>query len=283
MPSDFMERLLLFGVLVLALQVNDVIGVCSTNSSNNESNINIVLENQRSGSIANPQYPSYFPDDIQCTWLIIAPKGSIIYLNFESFDVGHIGSCFSMNGDECSYVYVREGKYESSKDIGKYCGSRVPKKIVSTGRYLWIRFKASQYRSTRFKAYFTVVKEEMELNKQSHAELLVIVATLVSVTLLCILLTAICLNKRRRPLNEDFALTPCNSRHQTDKSRVINSHTEHIVLATPLATAVCFGPAAIYLKEETVISEYTVNHSDDADTMHAQSVSNDEPLAPVCA
>ena len=117
---------------------------------------------------------------------------------------------------------------------------------------------------------------------ESHAVLLVVVASLVSVTLLCILLTAISLNKRRRPLNEDFALTPCNSHHQLDRSREINSHAEQIVLATPLATAVCFGPAAIYLKEEAVINECTVNHSDDVDTTHVQSVSNEESLAPVC-
>lgn len=120
----------------------------------------ITVENKRSGTITSPQYPKYFPENILCTWLIIAPKGSVVSLTFKSFDVGHLGSCYNKNEQESSYVYVREGKDEESRDIGRYCGNNVSSNIVTSGRYLWVKFKASGYRSTRFKASFKIVRGE---------------------------------------------------------------------------------------------------------------------------
>ena len=43
------------------------------------------LENQK---LSSPYYPkSYFTDGHVCEWLIIAPEGNIIYLEFDHFDV----------------------------------------------------------------------------------------------------------------------------------------------------------------------------------------------------
>ena len=81
-------------------------------------------------------------------------------INFMSVDVGHVGSCYNTNEEENSYLYVREGKDEEGRDIGKFCGKDILKNMVSSGRYLWIRFKASKYRSTRFKADFKIVRGE---------------------------------------------------------------------------------------------------------------------------
>lgn len=121
---------------------------------------------------------------------------------------------------------------------------------------------------------------------ESHAVLLVVVATLVSATLLCILFTAICLNKRRRRLDEDFAVTFSISEHQineqsnqmNEQSNHINSHTDRVFLATPLATALAesryFGPAGVYFREETAKRDASVENLEDADTAHAQTVSD---------
>ena len=107
-----------------------------------------------------------------------------------------------------------------------------------------------------------------------------VVATLVSATLLCILLTAICLNKRRRRLNENFATTPSVS--DQDEPRRINSHAEHVVLATPLVTALAlsryFGPAAVYFSEKSAKKNVSVNNQKDADMAHVQSVSEEDDI-----
>ena len=43
------------------------------------------LENQR---LSSPYYPEYyFADDNNCEWLITAPEGHIIYLEFDHFNV----------------------------------------------------------------------------------------------------------------------------------------------------------------------------------------------------
>ena len=43
------------------------------------------LENQR---LSSPYYPDYyFADDNNCEWLITAPEGHIIYLEFDHFNV----------------------------------------------------------------------------------------------------------------------------------------------------------------------------------------------------
>ena len=47
------------------------------------------LENQR---LSSPYYPqNYFPDGIGCEWLITAPEGHVISLEFDDFNVSKNG------------------------------------------------------------------------------------------------------------------------------------------------------------------------------------------------
>lgn len=58
---------------------------------------------------------------------------------------------------ECKFdhIEIRDGPFSFSPIIGRYCGQESPMFVVSTGRYLWIKFVAdSELESTGFSATY---------------------------------------------------------------------------------------------------------------------------------
>ena len=57
------------------------------------------------------------------------------------------------------YVEILDGNSSDSKSKEKLCGYNTPKDVRSTGRYMWVRFRADQYGHppyyAGFKATFT--------------------------------------------------------------------------------------------------------------------------------
>ena len=67
------------------------------------------------GSIQSPLYPSSYPEDIECTWVISVEKPSRIRLTFEPlFDLE--------NEERCAYDFlrIRDGANVVDKEIGRY-------------------------------------------------------------------------------------------------------------------------------------------------------------------
>ena len=58
-----------------------------------------------------------------------------------------------MENRQCSFDYleIRDGGYESSPLIGRYCGNKIPKRIVSQSNSIYLKFKSdSTFPSTGF-------------------------------------------------------------------------------------------------------------------------------------
>lgn len=73
----------------------------------------------------------------------------------------------SSSGSTCKadYVEVLDGKHSNDESKGKFCGDRKPKDIRSSGRYMWVRFRASPHNSyyEGFKATFTAEDKSSKL------------------------------------------------------------------------------------------------------------------------
>ncbi|RLU24405.1 hypothetical protein DMN91_002494 [Ooceraea biroi] len=68
------------------------------------------------GVIKSPNYPNYYPNKKECTWIIEAQNKHRIVLTVESFELEDHSSC------AFDYLEIRNGGYESAPLIGKFCG-----------------------------------------------------------------------------------------------------------------------------------------------------------------
>ncbi len=91
------------------------------------------------GSIQSPLYPNFYPEDIQCTWVISVEKPSRIRLTFApEFDLEE--------EEHCMYdsLSIRDGANVVDKEIGKYCGQDPPDTILSSTSSLHITFRSDK-------------------------------------------------------------------------------------------------------------------------------------------
>lgn len=71
---------------------------------------------------------------MRCTWIIFAPKGYIIQLNWLAFELENTRSysCYD-------YVQIFDD-ITTNEEIGKYCGSTRPPDVTSSTNVLTIKF-----------------------------------------------------------------------------------------------------------------------------------------------
>ncbi|KAM3822638.1 neuropilin-1 isoform 2-T2 [Vipera latastei] len=111
-----------------------------------------------SGMIKSPGFPEKYPNSLECTYIIFAPKMSEIILEFESFelepDTNPPGGAF------CRYdrLEVWEGFPEVGPHIGRYCGQNTPGRVLSsTGILSMVFYTDSAIAKEGFSANYTVV------------------------------------------------------------------------------------------------------------------------------
>ena len=97
-----------------------------------------------SGSFTSPNYPRNYPNSNTCRWVVTVPEGHRVKLTFQTF---LLETCIVPSLCTCDHVEVRDGKDGDSSKLGKYCGSKTPDPIYSTGRFMWIEFE-SDFRTT---------------------------------------------------------------------------------------------------------------------------------------
>ena len=87
------------------------------------------------GNFSSPNYPSSYPNNLNCTWSITVTPGSHIYLQFSNFYVEY-------GGKRCQYDYVEvsDSNYPSSSIKIKHCGYQSPWCVWSTSNVLHVRF-----------------------------------------------------------------------------------------------------------------------------------------------
>lgn len=93
------------------------------------------------GYVTSPGYPTGYPVNQQCTWLIQAPEPQQkILINFNPH--------FDLESRECKYDFVQvfDGADEQAFSPGRFCGKIAPSPIISSGNALLIKF-TSDYES----------------------------------------------------------------------------------------------------------------------------------------
>lgn len=142
--------------IYLMLTVKRATGNCSQNNTTGQ-NSKIEMNAQK-GELTSPGYPGFFTGDIQCTWYVYVARTYSIDLEFIFFDFGNSRPCSAK--EDASYLEVREGVHRDSRQLGLFCGHTTPEKISTIGSQMRVSFKASRYRSVKFKATYRAVRGE---------------------------------------------------------------------------------------------------------------------------
>ncbi|XP_070579925.1 cubilin-like [Ptychodera flava] len=105
------------------------------------------------GNISSPGYPSPYPADSLNTYAIQAPEGVFVRAEFLLF-------ALEVDDDQCSNDYdtlsIYDGQSEQDSLVGVYCGNNSPGVVLSSGRYLLMKFKSNDVNSAAgFFASFT--------------------------------------------------------------------------------------------------------------------------------
>lgn len=89
------------------------------------------------GVFTSPNYPSKYPPDRECVYIIEAAPRQCIELYFdEKYSIEPSWEC------KFDHIEVRDGPFGFSPIIGRFCGQQNPPVIKSSGRFLWIKFFA---------------------------------------------------------------------------------------------------------------------------------------------
>ncbi|XP_064472120.1 cubilin-like [Ornithodoros turicata] len=85
------------------------------------------------GVIRSPGFPGSYPSRRDCSWIIHAPEGQQIRLNFTTFD---------LEGPPCRYDYleIRNGGDPTAPIAGQYCAREPPQGFISYTNVLRLRF-----------------------------------------------------------------------------------------------------------------------------------------------
>ncbi|XP_065086137.1 protein tolkin-like [Ochlerotatus camptorhynchus] len=119
----------------------------------------INLEN--GGRLESPNYPADYLPNKECVWKITVPKDYQVAIKFQSFEVE--------NHDSCAYDYVeiRDGDSPESREIGIFCGYKLPPDMRSSGNTMYVKFVSDgSVQKAGFLA--TLVREVDECERMDH-------------------------------------------------------------------------------------------------------------------
>ncbi|XP_058537778.1 cubilin isoform X1 [Neofelis nebulosa] len=89
------------------------------------------------GYVTSPNHPDNYPQHADCTWLIAAPPGKLIRLQFEDqFHIEETPSCAS------NYLELRDGADSNARVLSKVCGTSLPNSQLSSGEVMYLRFRS---------------------------------------------------------------------------------------------------------------------------------------------
>ncbi|XP_066439522.1 astacin-like metalloendopeptidase isoform X2 [Eleutherodactylus coqui] len=106
----------------------------------------------KTGAVVSPKYPSFYPDNVRDTSIIIAPTGSKVSVNFTAFD---LESSLACSNDS---LVIRDGGDTNAPILGTYCGKVTNLHLLSTGHMMLFQFSSNnQINGTGFKANYHFV------------------------------------------------------------------------------------------------------------------------------
>uniref|UniRef100_A0A671V8B6 Metalloendopeptidase n=1 Tax=Sparus aurata TaxID=8175 RepID=A0A671V8B6_SPAAU len=90
--------------------------------------------NSVSGTITSPNWPDKYPSKKACTWALTTTPGHRIKIAFNEIDMeAHL---------ECAYDHIEiyDGRDGKAPSMGRFCGTKKPPPITSSGNKLFVRF-----------------------------------------------------------------------------------------------------------------------------------------------
>ncbi|XP_069122184.1 cubilin-like [Argopecten irradians] len=96
-----------------------------------------------SGVITSPNFPNNYPHDRECVWAIVAPINIQVLLNVTDFEMESHSNCMF------DFLEIRNGGFEDSPLVGKYCGSTIANIITSHSNRMYIKFQSDSSFSAR--------------------------------------------------------------------------------------------------------------------------------------
>ncbi|XP_072267995.1 uncharacterized protein [Pyxicephalus adspersus] len=89
-----------------------------------------------SGQFHSPGFPQSYEKDMNCTWVIEAPLGHNIILEFLSLVIEAHRKC------EYDYVLVYDGKESDNHVLGRFCGSQHPPQVRSVSNVVTVTMRS---------------------------------------------------------------------------------------------------------------------------------------------
>ncbi|XP_041745783.2 neuropilin and tolloid-like protein 2 isoform X3 [Coregonus clupeaformis] len=97
------------------------------------------IRNINGGQFSSPNYPKTYPPNKECLYILEALPRQRIELLFD--DIFYIEPSFECRFD---HIEVRDGPFSFSPLINRFCGSSSPGLVLSSGRFIWIRFSSDE-------------------------------------------------------------------------------------------------------------------------------------------
>ncbi|XP_072519441.1 ovochymase-2 [Salminus brasiliensis] len=94
------------------------------------------------GVLQSPNYPQHYGNSTQCRWLIHAPRGHVVKLDFADFDLEQ--------SERCEYDSLAVfGDTEAREEIVLLCGPSVPPPVLSYSSVMLVQFRSDSTVSAR--------------------------------------------------------------------------------------------------------------------------------------
>ncbi|XP_014680485.1 PREDICTED: tolloid-like protein 1, partial [Priapulus caudatus] len=86
------------------------------------------------GEISSPNWPNYYQSRKDCEWYLVTTPGHRVKLAFGFFEMEP--------HQECAYDHITlyDGNATAAQTLGRFCGSKIPHPIVSSGNRLLVTF-----------------------------------------------------------------------------------------------------------------------------------------------
>uniref|UniRef100_A0A8C5UZ61 Cubilin n=1 Tax=Microcebus murinus TaxID=30608 RepID=A0A8C5UZ61_MICMU len=106
------------------------------------------------GYVTSPDHPDDYPQHADCVWIIAAPQGRSIRLQFEDqFNIGGSPNCTS------NFLELRDGVDSNAPILSKFCGTSLPRSQLSTGDAMYLRFRSDNSPThVGFKAKYSIAQ-----------------------------------------------------------------------------------------------------------------------------
>ncbi|XP_051236348.1 neuropilin and tolloid-like protein 2 [Dicentrarchus labrax] len=107
--------------------------------SPNQNDCGTWVRNINGGVFTSPNYPTTYPPNKECVYILEALPRQRIQLAFDKNY--YIEPSFECRFD---HIEIRDGPFGFSPLIDRFCGGRNPGLVTSTGRFMWIKFTSDE-------------------------------------------------------------------------------------------------------------------------------------------